>query len=219
LLSTNVAVAQPSQTAPAGTFVFDIPAQPLAPALNAYGAATGVVAVYNGNLAVGRQSGPVRGLYTPETALHLLLRDSGLAVQYTAEDAFVLVPAPAETAIIESPSAIGLTALASQNVIEQLYSGRVQSDINRSLCAAPATRPGDYRLAMRFRIGPSGEIMELQLLSSTGDRQRDAAITGILRNLSVGEPPPASMSQPFTMIMLPISSGGTVDCSATESGR
>lgn len=81
--------------------------------------ATGIVAVYNGKLAVGRQSGQVRGRYAPETALRLLLNDSGLAAHYTSRAAFVLVPAPAETAIVKTPSTIGLTALARQDAAEQ----------------------------------------------------------------------------------------------------
>jgi hypothetical protein len=219
LLSAGVATGQSDRTASAGSFAFDIPVQPLASALDAYSEVTGVVAVYNGNLAVGRQSSQVRGQYTPKTALRLLLSDSGLVAQYTASAAFVLVPAPAEAAALKSPSAIALTALARQDAAEQRYSGLVQSGINRSLCATRETRPGDYRLAMNFRIGPLGEITSLRLLSSTGDQQRDAAIVDRLQDASAGEPPPPSMAQPFTMIVLPQSSGGVVDCPAIEGSR
>ncbi len=217
LLWSGAATAQSDGTASIG---FDIPAQSLAPALDAYSAATGIVAVYNGNLAIGRRSGRIRGWYAPQIALRLLLSDSGLVAQYTARDAFVLVPAPAEAAIVETPSVIGLMALARQDAAERRYSGQVQSSIIQSLCAAPETRPGDYRLAMSFRIGPSGEIANLKLLGSTGDQQRDAAIIGMLRRLpSVGGRPPPSMAQPFTMIMLPRSSGGVVDCPASAGSR
>jgi hypothetical protein len=149
-----------------------------------------------------------------------LLSDSGLVAQYTTRDAFVLVPASAETAIVKTPSTIGLTALARLDAVEQQYSGLVQSGINQALCAGLETRPGDYRLAISFRIGPSGEIMNLKLLGSTGDWQRDAAIIGMLRRpRSVGGPPPPAMAQPFTMIILPRSSGGVVDCPAPEGSR
>jgi hypothetical protein len=57
-------------------------------------------------------------------------------------------------------------------------------------------------------------------LSSTGDRQRDTAILGTLQHLKlVGGQPPASMAQPFTVIVLPRSSGGVIDCPASEGGR
>jgi hypothetical protein len=129
VVSTGVAIAQSDGAA---SIEFDIPAQSLAPALEAYSTATGIVAVYNGKLAVGRQSSRVRGRYAPQTALSLLLSDSGLVAQYTTRDAFVLVPAPAETAIVKTPSAIGLTALARQDAAEQRFSGLVQPGINQS---------------------------------------------------------------------------------------
>jgi hypothetical protein len=217
LFLTRAAIAQSDGTA---SVDFDIPAQPLAAALDAYSAATGVVAVYRSELAAGRHSRRVTGRYAPETALRILLSESGLLVQYTTQDAFVLLPTPTESSIVNTPSTIGLTALATQNAVEQQYSGLVQSSINRSLCAKPETRPGDYRLAMSFRIGPSGEITNLKLLNSTGDRERDAAIVDALQQLpSAGAPPPPSMAQPFTMIVLPRSSGGVVDCPGSAGGR
>jgi TonB family protein len=217
LLLTRAAGAQSDGTA---DIDFDIPAQPLAGALDAYSLATGIVAVYHGELAIGRQSSRVRGRYAAETALRILLGDSGLTVQYTSQNAFVLVPASGESPVVRIPSTIGFGALATQNAVEQRYSGLVQSGIKRSLCAKPQTRPGDYRLAMTFRIGPSGEITSLKLLNSTGDRERDAAIVEALQELrSVGAPPPPSMAQPFTMIVLPRSSGGVVDCALPEGGR
>lgn len=217
LLSTEAASAQSDG---AISVDFDIPAQSLALALDAYSAATGIVAVYNGNLAIGRRSGGIRGRYAPQIALRLLLSNSGLAAQYTTPGAFVLVSAPAESAIVKTPSEIGLIALARQDAAERRYSGQVQSSVTQSLCAAPKTRPGDYRLAMSFWIGPSGEIANLKLLGSTGDQQRDAAIIGMLRRLRLdGGPPHPSMAQPFTMIMLPRSTGGAIDCPASEAGR
>jgi hypothetical protein len=142
---------------------FDIPAQSLASALDAFGTTTGMVAVYDGELVVGRQSGRVRGRYTPEAALSLLLGDSGLVAQYTTKQAFVLVLATAPTTIVRTPFMIGQTALAKQDAGELRYSGMLQSSITGSLCARPETQPGDYRLAISFRVGPSGEITNLKL--------------------------------------------------------
>jgi hypothetical protein len=198
---------------------FDIPAQSLARSLEAYSTVTGIVAVYNGNLALGRQAVRVRGHYSPETALRFLLRGSGLLAQYTARDAFVLTLAPTSIAL-RTPATIAQAALARQGAAERRYSGLVQAHIARSLCAEQETRPGDYRLAISFWIGSSGEVTKLRLLSSTGDQPRDAAITEVLGRLqSIGEPPPPSMAQPFTMIVLPRSSGGAVDCPPAPVGN
>jgi hypothetical protein len=73
---------------------FEIPAQPLANAIEAYSAATGIVAAYNSNLAVGRLSGAVKGTFMPEEALRRLLIGNGLSFRYTTQRAFVLVAAP-----------------------------------------------------------------------------------------------------------------------------
>jgi hypothetical protein len=217
LLLAEVAGAQSDDAA---SIDFDIPVQSLASALETFSVTTGTVAVYDGELVAGRQSGRVRGRYTPEAALSLLLGDSGLVAQYTTKQAFVLVLATAPTTIVRTPFMIGQTALVKQDAGELRYSGMLQSSITGSLCARPETQPGDYRLAISFRVGPSGEITNLKLLSSTGDRQRDTAILGTLQHLKlVGGQPPASMAQPFTVIVLPRSSGGVIDCPASEGGR
>ncbi len=211
-LLAGAAFAQSNDVAPID---FDIPTQSLVSALDAYSAKTGIIAVYDGRLAGGRLSGSVRGRFTPSAALGLLLAATGLTAQYTSKDALVLLPASKEeAAIVTTPSSIGRTALARMRTTEeQQYSGLVQFAIARILCTENDTRPGDYRLAMNFRIGPSGEITGVKLLGSTGDQQRDAAILRALESeKSVGASPPPAMAQPFTMIMLPRSSGGVVDC-------
>jgi hypothetical protein len=191
---------------------FDVPSQPLASALDAYIAVTGFVVVYNGNLAIGQLSHAVTGRLTPQVALSLLLKGSGLVAEYTASNAFVLLPAPDEPAVVNTPLTIGLAALSQQGTAERRYSGLVQGRINDALCAQQGTKPGDYRAAINFRIGVSGEVTQLKLLSSTGDQRRDAAIVDIAGRVAIGEPPPARMAQPFTMVVLPRSSGGTIDC-------
>jgi hypothetical protein len=198
---------------------FDIPSQPIASALDAYSTTTGIVAVYNGNLAAGRRSNAVRGHLAPEIALLSLLKDSGLVAEYTTSDAFVLVPASEEPGVVKTPSAIALAALSQQDSIERRYSAVVQERITSALCAQQETKPGAYRAAISFWIGPAGGMTRVKLLSSTGDQQRDAAIAEVAGRLSVGEAPPAHMAQPFTMVVLPRSSGGTIDCPAAEIGR
>jgi hypothetical protein len=197
---------------------FDIPQQPLASAIDAYIAVTGFVVVYNADLAKGRLSHVVAGRLPPNMALTLLLKDSGLAAEYTASDAFVVVPAPLDGAVVRTPTTIASAALSQQNPIERRYSGMVQERLNAALCARPETVPGDYRVAMRFWIGPSGDVMRLKLLGSTGDGQRDLAIADVVAHVAIGEPPPRQMQQPFAMIVLPRSSGGTVDCPPLRGG-
>lgn len=211
------ASAQPAP--PASQAWFDIPAQSLAAALDAYSKTTGVVIAYNGNLAVGRVSNPVRGQFDPRQAITLLLQGSGLVADYTASDAIVVIPAPHESFVTPSPSAIAQAALSQQSAIERRYSALLQERLNNALCAQRATRPGTYRAAISFWIGPSGSVTRVKLLGTTGDPQRDAAIAEAAHRVSAGEAPPAQMTQPFTMVVLPQASGGTVDCPPGEGGR
>ncbi|NEU99016.1 TonB family protein [Bradyrhizobium uaiense] len=206
-------------TQPVGRAWFDIPSQPLASALDAYSKATGVVIAYNGNLAVGRVSNAVQGQFNPQQAILILLKGSGLVADYTASDAIVVIPAPNETFVTRSPSAIALAALSQQSAIERRYSALLQERVTNALCAQRATRPGTYRAAISFWIGSSGSVTRVKLLGTTGDPQRDAAIAEAARRVSAGEAPPAQMTQPFTMVILPRASGGTVDCPPGEGDR
>ncbi len=195
---------------------FDIPQQSLASALEIYSATTGVVGLYRSQLAIGRISRPVSGRYSPETALALLLNDTGLSAQYASTDAFTLVPARDSAGSSRSASAVARAAIAQQDAAQRDFSALLQERINAALCASGATRPGEYRIAMSFRVGASGEVDQFNLLGSSGDRSRDAAISNALKTLAIGQPAPSHMSQPFTMVVLP-SSSGAINCSPIRS--
>jgi DNA-directed RNA polymerase specialized sigma24 family protein len=77
-------------------FDFDLPAQPLAAALDRYAAASRRPALFRSELATGRTSSAVRGRYTPEVALDLLRQGTGLMADKSDTgpiDGFVLVEA------------------------------------------------------------------------------------------------------------------------------
>src|SRR5262245_42576885 len=71
------AEAEDRQAAKAGELIaFDIPRQPLAGALQAYGQATGIQVLYESNSALGRTSVAVEGKFTADAALSLLLKET-----------------------------------------------------------------------------------------------------------------------------------------------
>jgi hypothetical protein len=186
----------------------DIPAQPLAAALYAYSAATAVAVVADGALVSGRQSAAIRGVFAPEDALKGLLTGTGLTVQHMAANSFVLVPAPiAETVKPPDPPRV-VPNYAS-------YSALIQTTTKRALCRFAATQPGSYRAVMQLWIASSGVVTKADLLSITGDHARDDMLSAILRGLIIGEPPPAGLPQPVTLIILPRSSAYTADCHPT----
>lgn len=175
--------------------LYDIPPQPLATALEVYSVLTGRQVIYNGALALNRQSAPVRGAFTPETALQALLDGTGLSPRYMADDAFVLVPVA--QAVRRSAS----VNHAPPAVISRYYA-RVQASLIQVFCANPRTQPRDYRLAVSFWIAASGAVWRVELLGSTGDRNLDATIDRMIRSLVIA-PPPQGFAQPVTLAVNP----------------
>lgn len=189
---------------------FDLDVQPLDRALEAFGAATGLSVIYNSKLTEGRMSRPVRGVHTPRAALELLIEGTCLKVRYTAADALVLVQGPVGEASGIAPAGV-----------QQRYRGLVQAKIGEAFCADERLAAGDRRIAFRFWIGASGSVERTELLDSTGDPRFDAAVVGSLQRISIGESLPVGMTQPFTMLVLPRSSGHAWACAeppATVSG-
>ena len=168
---------------------FDIPAQPLSDALYAYSSVTGIDILVPGEMLVRRQSSAITGLLAPEDALRALLSDTGLVPRYTGSGAFTLAPDPSTTTarIPRYPQ----------------YSAALQAAVTNVLCQLRETRPGGYRVAARLWVGPTGEVTRVGLLGTTGDAGRDAVLADLLRRVVIGEPPPANLLQPTTVVVLP----------------
>jgi hypothetical protein len=214
LLAAGTALGAEPETGggPAALITFDIPAQPLASALESYGAASGREVLYNAQLATGRVSNTLKGVFTAEAALPILLGGTGLAAHYTAQDAFVVVPAPADSVEREKAPATTDAAVPEGRIRYASYYGLVQQRIKDAFCGNAAIRPGGYRIALRFWIGPTGGVLRSKRLGTTGDPGRDLAIDNTMRSLTVDEAPPAGLAQPFTMVVLPRLAAATGDC-------
>lgn len=96
----------------ANTVEFDIPAGPLASALDAFSNATGWDVGYASQLAAGKTSPGVSGTLSPADALQQLLAGSGLFYQFSGADAVTL----------SGPDADGTTVLAPITVEGQSLS-------------------------------------------------------------------------------------------------
>lgn len=178
--------------------LFDLPAQPLQSALDAYSAITGLSGFYSAESIAGHTSAAIRGWYTPDAVLRMLIENTGLIAYYTAPDAFVLEPAPERRVPRAAASAAG-------------YEGLVQSRVRDEFCRDPRIEPGDYRIAVSFYINEQGRIEQPRLLDSTGNEARDEAILGALRRVDIGLSP-ADASRPFAMLILPRSLTINQDC-------
>jgi hypothetical protein len=183
-------------------FSFSIAAQPLVSALDAYSSATGIEVLYDSGLADHRHSSEVSGIFTAEIALALLLKGSGLVARRISSGAITIaamVPGPRP-----ETSAYGS------------YFGMIQQSFESAFCQVADLGPADYRIILKFKIGPSGEILQLELLGSTGNSRRDQAITEALLRLTLNKPPPTDLPQPVMMLILPQSSGTRLNCSSSN---
>ncbi|MGY3587622.1 TonB family protein [Bradyrhizobium sp. USDA 4341] len=185
---------------------FDITAQPLAAALEQYGAVAGRNVLYNSNLTAGLHSSAVRGPMSADTALARLLAGSGLSARVVGETSFVLYPAPA-------------TAQAALPVPVNHYYARLQTGLRAALCAEADARPGRYRIALQFWIDPAGNVERFARLGSAGSAAVDAGIDHALRRMQVDAPPPAGLAQPVTLVVVPQGSGTTMGCTGSPARR
>lgn len=198
---------QRDTVATAAPVEFHIPAQPLASALQAYGERTGVQVLYESSSAIGRKSTSIDGSLTREDALNLLLSGTDLKVQYIRPDAITLAlrtvsadrpPAnPLATADLSLGTLqVRATGEGDDSSALHDYSEILQADIQKALQKNVGTRGGNYRLIVDLWIDASRTIQRTQLLRSTGDQDRDVAVTAALRGLTVSRATPLNAPLP-----------------------
>ena len=179
-----------------GRIYVDIPAQPLATALDAYCAAADIQMFVDTDSISGRRSVAIRGEYTRRAALESLLSGTGLAARFVGDRGFTLVSvssADADAGPSRPPS------IASQRFGG--YSAVLQTSLRKALCRSEETRPGTYRFLGRLWIGALGKISRAELITSTGDSMRDAALLSTLQDATIGEAPPPDLPQPVTLLL------------------
>jgi hypothetical protein len=196
---------------------FDIPAEPLVDALQAYSVQSGVQVMFETASAAGYQSAPIQGEFVPEVALRALLANTDLQIRYSRPAAITLAPASAPnpddppTNLLPSAAAdMSLDTLRVTGTAEpdgrrfDQYIAAVQADLEKALKKIVATRRGDYRISVKLWVDPSRTVERAELQGSTGDRDRDGAIANVLRGLVLSHAAPANTPQPM-LFMISIS--------------
>jgi hypothetical protein len=181
---------------------FEIPAQPIPDALDAYSAITGFDVFYDGALAAGRRSNPVEGVLSPDIALRQLLAGTGLAARATAKGSFTL--GPAET------SRVGKTSYQS-------YFATLQSKVAQALCGRAETRPGDRDVVIRIWIAAAGTVQQARTVEMPDVAAKEEPLATALRGLPIGAPP-AGMPQPVTMAILARNANAPSGCADAVTG-
>jgi Secretin and TonB N terminus short domain len=192
---------------------FDIPAQPLVSALNAYSSAMHMDLFYDGALVVGRQSSAIQGALTPSDALRRLLDGSGLVVRLT----------DAKTIAISKPdnsSAEQLAVLKRRSAGYWPYLSRIQLSVREAFCRQTSTPLVTGDVVLRLWIAPSGAVARAELSIPAGSSIHDAAYAVVMSKINIGEPPPSNMPQPVTMMIMAQPDGaGCVSSSRHATAR
>ncbi|MBN3790717.1 secretin and TonB N terminus short domain protein [Burkholderia sp. Ac-20353] len=205
------------------TIRFELPAQPLQDAINAYGQLADMAVLVDSGVLAGRTSSAVSGAFRPRDALQRLLAGTGLRARFPGPDEAIIEVSPAASVrdvpaspLVFASDVAGLEAGGADAVA---YAGMLQSRLTDALCQSPATRPGAYRLLMQLNIGPTGAIVAARLLGTTGDGRRDAAIEHAVRALELDSGPPAALRQPTTVLLRLQTDGVVSVCSSTADAR
>ncbi|WP_256735484.1 secretin and TonB N-terminal domain-containing protein [Pseudomonas sp. dw_612] len=189
---------------------YDISAQELSGALEAFSRSSGMAVLVDRQLTRGRRSIGVQGRLTATQALNTLLVGTGLMARYARADAFTLQVAQ----VAPVPLPPGISAGGSQ--VGSSYALAIQSAIERRLCSSPLTRPGDYRALLQVWIGRDGAVQHSRLVTSSGDTQRDAALVDSVQHLRIERSPPSSLRQPVTLLLVPNLSGKRMECTQQQ---
>ncbi|WP_219214277.1 STN domain-containing protein [Variovorax boronicumulans] len=193
---------------------FDIPAQPLGDALQAYAQATGLSVFFDGQLTASRHSMAVQGEFTPQDALQRLLEGSGLVARFTADTTLTLAE---DLSASGSPPAVASEPPVPAALPPAEGNARaVQRALERALCRWPQVQPGGYRAVIQLWIGPAGHVQRTRMLASTGLPPRDAALRAAMETLVLA-PPASEAEQPLTILLRPRSADSTDVCGEPAS--
>jgi hypothetical protein len=180
ILGLVFAILSPFAVADERSMEFDIPAQELDQALNAFRTAARVHIFYETALTAGQRSRDVKGSFAPGRALQTLLEGTGLLVRRTDIDAFAILPGRAEPDRAPAP-AIHL---------DGRFVSALQNGVLDLLCRNSQTQPGRYKAVLELWIAPTGAIQRSVLMASTGDAALDASLLRALQGGQINVAPP-----------------------------
>lgn len=183
-----------------GALYFDIPGQPLADALEQYGAVTGFGLFYDGVLAADHRSTPIKGVFSPMLGLEALLRGTGYVPRRTGLGAVSILPLRHSMAASDP----GLQRFGA-------FFALLQKRVSHTLCSREVTEPVGAPIIFRLWLASSGVIVRAEIVGSGGDHAHNLALAGSIRGMEVA-PPPLGLRQPVMMAILPALPGEASRC-------
>lgn len=186
---------------------YNIQAGSLPTALDDFSAASGVQVLYDGTLASGRVSSPVRGQMNADTALGELLQGTGLAAVFTRDGNVIIVLSPDAVKVLYTPPpATSARELGAIHVdvpkialTGGVYATLVQYELQRVLRSKPDLLVGRYQAQVRIWVDASGVVQRSQLVASNANTRCQEGLIELLKHMSVGQPPPPDLPQPVSI--------------------
>lgn len=179
----------------ADRFEFDIPAQSLKLALDAFSATTGLELVYDSSLTAPHWSSGLKGAFTADEGASHLLATSGLTARAVAPGAITIAAVP------DRPSAAAARSRPDSSR-HAAYFAEIQDSFAKAFCHPSATAPDGLRALVRFRIGSSGALERLEMLGPVEEPARQAMVEALGR-VTLQGPPPTDLPQPVMLLILP----------------
>ena len=201
---TRVSIAKADPDAGGLRVQFDLPAQPLA-ALESFMAAAKVAVFVDSATISGRRSAALQGSFSPEGALRSLLAGTGLDPRPIGASAYTLVPSQGAADVRPHPRFLK-------------YAAAIQQAVIAALCLRDETRPTHYRTVMRLWLSGAGTATRVEISTTTGSPNLDAAIGDALKQIDVGAPTPSGLRQPVKLAILPRAVNDAACPSGEEGG-
>jgi hypothetical protein len=205
LLFADAAIAQVS--ASNGALQFDIPAQPFASALQAFGRTTGLELFYDGSLSIGRSSSGIKGTFAPMLALKELLRGTGYIARQT-DIANTIT-------IVKAPSTAPLHAMFDRY---ESYFALLQARVGEKLCDQDEFESG-HEVTLRVWLDHSGLISQATLVGAGASDDKHRKITARILGIEIGKAPPTGLPEPLTMVVYPPAMDDTAACSSSDGQK
>lgn len=191
-LCVSHAVARETTAVRGEAKAFNIPAQPLAQALPAFAKTTGLQMMYDATLVPGRRSSPVSGAMSPRSALALLLKDTGLSARFTSAGA-VVIYASAMSGVTLNPLTAVAAPVVGRDAIDPVflaYAQVVRRRIADELRGETELTDKGYRIGLRLWMDDGGRPMRVEILSGSGDAERDRRFLDLAKATTFPVPPP-----------------------------
>jgi hypothetical protein len=186
---------------------FDIPAQPLDTALEAFARTSGVDVLYDKNTAEKRFSSEVKGHLTRLGALDQLLLATGLTARFVRANAVLIVAAhessqgkpaePSQAAVMKLDTLdVRGHAVRIGSPDYRQYIAQVSADLERRLNRFKQSHPAPLRVTLELWIGVAGEVTRCEPAEGEGGADTES-MQAQIQGAVVADPPPPEMPQPL----------------------